>query len=99
MNGKMNTPKVMDTEDWRVCFKRLLKKFPKSKTLYRELSTVDDLYQTAEGKQELDNVKYDRAGFGKTVRAVKTLEKWFELQKGSKIQKIIKRHKLTVPAE
>ena len=97
MNGLKNIPVVMQTEDWRKLFQTALDSFPEDKVLYRELSSIDPFYDTAEGKQELDNVRYNKAGITKTARAVKTLEKWFDLQKSSNVSKIIKRQKLHVP--
>lgn len=95
MNGLKNIPAVMQTEDWRGLFQSALDNFPKDKVLYRELSVVDSYYETAEGKQELDNVRYNKAGLSKTARAVKTLEKYLKNKSKSRL----KRQKLVIPEQ
>lgn len=95
--GFPTTPAVIDVHEWRVLYKSLLKKFPKGKVPYKELGKVDDYYLTRAGGLELYKVKQGEASLTKTARAVKALEKWFELQDSARIKKRVANQGLVIP--
>ncbi len=79
-NGNGNVPAVLDVQEWRDNFQKLIVKFPHDKVLYRELSEIDNYYETRKGGLELYKVKQNLASITKTARAVKALEKWLNTQ-------------------
>jgi hypothetical protein len=98
VKGLLNKRTAVDVQEWRDAYHDLLKLFPDDKTLYAELATIDSYYATRKGGQELYKVKQNLASIQRTVRAVKALYKYL-FPAGSKIQKIINRHGLTIPTE
>lgn len=70
-----NTPAQYDLAATRQKFQKMMKSLKNKKSLHNQLATYDSFYSLADGLLELNNVKFNRASLGPTMRACEALAK------------------------